>query len=784
VIGTILGVYEILELLGEGGMGEVYRARDTRLDRQVAIKILPQLVAADTEWLARLEREAKLLASLNHPNVASIYSMDEHEGTRFLVLELVEGESLSERLRRGPIPTREAVEIGRQVVAALRSAHEEGIVHRDLKPANVMITHRRSEVKVLDFGIAKALGADGATAATAVTDTGSTLGTTPYMSPEQLRGDSVDRRSDIWSFGCLFYQCLAGRSPFSRGTAAATAAAVLGADPDWGALPSAVPSRLRTLLRRCLERDPARRYQDVSKLEAELLAESDPKGGRPSRARLILTSAIAVGAGLAAVWIGGLLPPAFQGGGAAASEPIGSLSVLPVRNLSGDTAQDYIALAMTEMLTTDLSKLPLRVSGRESAIEFRNSDAPSVDIAAQLGVEALVRGTLVKIGDNVQISVRLIDTRETEQLLWTDSYAGTALEIFDLMRGTSATIADQIGDLTSDVNARMATARPIDPRAEQLFWRGFTELENYTQEPIQTAIAAFSEALQIEPEYASAHAELARAYVLAVQFNYLPSDESLPLARASAERALQIEPALAEARVALARLDYQASRDWTGIEEALLAVVRQNPNSVGGWHHYSHVLASKMKLDEAIQAALRGREVDPLSRTLRLHLVQLYRQGRRWEDAIAVADSTLERYPDYTRIRGSRASAYLGLGRVEEAVSEFEAIVSVSREPDNVASLAIALALAGRRDEAEELLSELMPTGGAWRIGRVLTTLGETDAAFDWLGRAIDQNVGPIADMLIDPVHDPLREHTARWNGLVRRAGFPEELIAAQASAR
>jgi tetratricopeptide (TPR) repeat protein len=236
--------------------------------------------------------------------------------------------------------------------------------------------------------------------------------------------------------------------------------------------------------------------------------------------------------------------------------------------------------------------------------------------------------------------------------------------------------------------------------------------------------------------------------------------------------------------VALARLDYQASRDWTGIEEALLAVVRQNPNSVGGWHHYSHVLASKMKLDEAIQAALRGREVDPLSRTLRLHLVQLYRQGRRWEDAIAVADSTLERYPDYTRIRGSRASAYLGLGRVEEAVSEFEAIVSVSREPDNVASLAIALALAGRRDEAEELLSELMPTGGAWRIGRVLTTLGETDAAFDWLGRAIDQNVGPIADMLIDPVHDPLREHTARWNGLVRRAGFPEELIAAQASAR
>jgi TolB-like protein len=774
------GRYAIERELGAGGMGEVYRARDTRLDRHVAIKIIPAAVAAVPERVARLEREAKLLASLNHPNIASIYNIEEHRGIRFLVLELVEGESLRARLARGPIAAPEVVEIGRQVADALKAAHDAGIVHRDLKPANVMVSHEGGRIKVLDFGIAKVLKAEGASRASiALTGTGTTLGTTPYMSPEQLRGEAIDHRSDIWSFGCLLFECLSGRGPFTGGTAAASVAAILTADPDWGALPSATPSRLRTLLRRCLERDPGSRYQDMLRLRADLLPVAHART-TVERSWWGFALAAIVTAGIAGLWAAGMSPIASGPTGSSDAGPINSLAVLPFQNLSGDTEQDYIALAMTEMLTTNLGKLPLRVSGRESAMEFEESDAPAVQIAGQLGVDALVRGSLVKIGDNVQISVRLIDARETEDLLWTESYAGTSLEIFGLMSESSATIADQIGALTAEAQRRLAGVRPIDPRAEQLFWRGFTELENYTEDPIQTAIGAFAEALAIEPGYALAHAELARAYLLAIQFGYLSSDETLPLVRASAERALEIDPTLAEARVALDRLDYQASRDWTGIEERLRAVVEEHPNSVGGWHQYSHVVASKMKLDEAIEAARRGREVDPLSRTLRLHLSQVYRQARRWEDAIAIADSTLERYPDYGRIRGGRAASYRQVGRIEDAIQEYRALLSVSREPDNIASLAITLARAGRREEARELLRELMPLGGPWRVGLVYGALGDIDLAFQWVGRAIDQNTGPIADMLIDPGHDDLRAHPARWEALLRRAGFPEDLIAAQ----
>jgi TolB-like protein/predicted Ser/Thr protein kinase len=537
VIGKSLGPYEILEPLGAGGMGEVYRARDTRLDRHVAIKILPTAVAADSDRLARLEREAKLLASLNHPNVASIYDMSEHDGIRYLVLEVVEGESLRDRLRRGPIPLGEAVKIGRQVARALKAARDEGIVHRDLKPANVMVTSEDSRVKVLDFGIAKVLTGDasnGASSGLTGTGTGAALGTTPYMSPEQLRGEAVDHRSDIWSFGCLMYETLAGRSPFARGSAAASVAAILESDPDWGALPSATPTGIRNALRRCLERDPARRYQDPSKLIAALEGGRSAGTGSGLRRWGAPVGAASLAA-IAGLWAAGLLPGSSRAGTSPVAGPVASLAVLPFENLSGDTAQDYVALAMTEMLTTNLGKLPLRVPSRETAMEFRGSEQPSASIARQLGVDALVRGSLVTIGEDVQISVRLVDAREGDDLLWTESYAGTSLEIFGLMSESSATIAGEIGALTAEARQQLASSPRIDPRAEQLFWRGFTELENYTEEPIQTAIDAFSEAISIEPDYALAHAELGRAYLLAVQFGYLDSDETLALVRAAAE---------------------------------------------------------------------------------------------------------------------------------------------------------------------------------------------------------------------------------------------------------
>lgn len=360
-----LGPYEILEPLGAGGMGEVYRARDTQLDRDVAIKILPESLAGDSERLKRFEREAKLLASLNHPNIASIYNMERHVTSLFLVLELVEGESLEQRLERGSLSIEQVLRIGRQVAEAVGAAHREGIVHRDLKPANVMVSRETSDVKVLDFSIAKVMRStptgDGLQSAE-LTRTGAVLGTTPYISPEHLRGETTDHRADIWAFVCLMFEMLTGKRPFARATAAATIAAILETEPAWDSLPRQTPERIKAIVQRCLDKDPDRRIARIQDARIEIEATEGPALDGRSRSgerRRLIPWAIA-GAGAVAAW-GALYSTGVWGGSDALPGPtVGSvdyIAVLPFENQSGDGGQDYVAAAMTDALTTGLGSV-------------------------------------------------------------------------------------------------------------------------------------------------------------------------------------------------------------------------------------------------------------------------------------------------------------------------------------------------------------------------------------------------------------------------------------------
>ena len=446
LLGEQFGSYSIRALLGKGGMGEVYRAYDNRLGRDVAIKTLPADFASQSDRLTRFHREARMLAALNHPNIAAIYALEEYAGQTFLIMELVEGDTLAERVARtGALPLEEVLDVAGQVIEAVQAAHAKGIVHRDLKPANIKVTPE-GRVKVLDFGLAKAplrdLAHDGSVASTfghVETAPGILIGTPSYMSPEQVRGQAQDHRSDVWAFGCVLFELLSGKKAFGGPTLADTLAGVLQREPDWSALPSTVPDTLQLLLQRCLERDLARRCQSLVDLRAHLVhASSGSVTHRRSRTR------------------------------------IAGLVVLPMRNLSGDAAQEFFADGMTEALIWDLGKLrALRVISRTSAFRYKVTDKSLREIARELSVEAVIEGSVARDGRRVMIRAQLIEA-ETETTLWSERYDRDLKDVLILESEIARAIANAIHvALTPEESRQLAAgARTVDPTAYEAYLKG------------------------------------------------------------------------------------------------------------------------------------------------------------------------------------------------------------------------------------------------------------------------------------------------------------------------
>ncbi len=764
MVGKTLGHYEILSPLGEGGMGQVYRARDTTLDRDVAIKVLPEDFASDPARLARFEREAKLLASLNHPNIATIFGFEESDGVHFIAMELVEGQSLAERIEAsGRIDVDEALETARRIALALEAAHEAGVIHRDLKPANVQVAPDGT-VKVLDFGIAKVQEPEGSSdlsqspTAMLPTATGVIMGTAPYMSPEQARGQPVDKRTDIWSFGCVLYEMLTGDRAFERGTHADTLSAILGHDPGWDDLPADVPTTVRTLVIRTLQKNANRRLRDIGDARLEIEDAIDHRVGlrvaRPSR--------------------GGA-------GGAVDMDTghIDSIAVLPLTNLSNDIEQEYFSDGMTEALITDLAKIrALKVISRTSVMRYKGSDKPLPEIARELGVKGIVEGSVLRAGDRVRITAQLIDAA-SDTHLWAESYDRELRNILSLQGEVAHAIAQEVKvKLTPQEETRLVSKSTVNPAAHEAYLKG-RYFWNQRGPGLKKSIELFERALVHDEHYAPAYAGLADAYALLGFYAYAPPREVMLKAKAAALKALEIDEHLAEAHASLGYIymTFEWERDKAVRE--LQRALELNPSYGPAHIWYGVWLWSAGRLEEADAEFRRGLERDPLSAVIHTHLGIGLMLAHKYAEASQQLLQGLELDPDDAVARASLGLAYHFQSRFEDGIRELQrAVDSSGRRAWPLGTLGMVYAANGYAEEAQTVLSELKDRAqkeyidAVW-VASIHALLGEKDGAFEWLERALDERssfVGTFQWTQPLSAFGSLADD-ARFHDLVRRIG-------------
>jgi len=560
-------------------MGEVYRARDSQLGRDVALKVLRQELVASPERLARLEREARMLAAVVHPNVGAIHSIEQDGEDRFLVLELVQGDTLAERLREGPLPVSDAIEIGRQIAEALEAAHDKGVIHRDLKPANVMLDGK-GHVKVLDFGLARSFLGEGdsqldaAATAEALTDAGMVAGTAAYMSPEQARGEELDRRTDIWALGCVLFELLSGTRAFGMNTLADTLAAVLARDPDWDALPAEVSPSVRELMRRCLQKDPHARIHDIADARIELNASASPASVADPVVQRTRNRAVAIGFGAAALlivtaalWQSGLL-------GRAAPEPDGtysSVAVLPIRNNSQDPAESqYLADGLGEALTTRLVQVAgLRVIPWDTSLQYENTSLSLQELAEEMRVEALVTLSMRTYGGLVAVNVSVVDGG-TGLASWAERFEGQLADLLEVERQIATAAAEGLAlALTQEERQRLGASAAESAEAYELLLRG-KALVNRNHDSNETAIRLLERAIALDPAFAWPHAELGTALFYRYYKGWGGQTTDLAAAESHQLQALQLSPSLVKAYEGLVLLHWIRGQS----ERALDAVVQ------------------------------------------------------------------------------------------------------------------------------------------------------------------------------------------------------------------
>ncbi|HET9950278.1 MAG TPA: protein kinase, partial [Candidatus Eisenbacteria bacterium] len=728
--GSRIGNYEIVAWHGAGGMGEIYRARDTRLDRIVAIKALPPAFASDPQRRGHFEREARLLAALNHPNIAAIYGLEDAAGATYLVLEFVDGETLAERLSRGALSARETLEIGIQVAAAIEAAHEREIVHRDLKPGNVMLD-AKGAVKVLDFGLAKGgaredgSGADlsaSPTVALAGTAEGVILGTAPYMSPEQARGLRVDRRSDVWAFGCVLFECLTGRQTFRGDTVSDVIARILERDPEWGSLPGTVPTRLRDLIERCLTKDVAQRPRDIGDLRREMIAIlqqlSSPSG---AHARL-------------------------------SAEPP-SLAVLYFEDLSGGTESEYFCAGITEDILTDLSKIKgLRVASRNAVARYRGQTVDLPKVAAELGVRAVLEGSVRRAGDRVRISAQLINAADGFHL-WAERYDRKLDDVFTLQEEIAKSIAEALRvTLTPAETATLLQDRPDDVRAYDLYLRGRQLYGQYTRESLSEALDLFRQALQIDPNYALAWAGTADCHGQMLQYEFAEDiEETARLGLEAAQRAVAINPKLAEGHKAEA-LVWLYRGDKAASDSALRRAIVANPRYTPAVINVAVSAFADADLAMSERCVRRVLEIDPQEAFAITWLASLLHVTGRDEESLAAT----RRQRQTSNERFYVTSVYTERAWTEFRRGEFEAVARTLREgladdadPSNLRAIEAALtAYTGPDQEARRLLAEFQETPRLGPPELMLLSgaalrLGEPERALRWLGRKFLHRLAP-----------------------------------------
>jgi eukaryotic-like serine/threonine-protein kinase len=801
--GTRLGPYEIHSAIGAGGMGEVYRARDSRLERDVALKVLPTAALGDERARARLVREARLASKLNHPHICTIYDVGETDaspgsagsehassgqGAAYIAMELVEGHSLSERLAGGPLPTEQVLRFGSQVADALAHAHAHGVVHRDLKSANVVITPE-GRAKVLDFGLAKRLDEhhpDEITRLqTSLTEPGMVVGTLGYMAPEQLRGEAADARSDIWALGVMLYEMASGARPFRGQTGFALTSAILKDAPP--PLPAAVPAEVGATVARCLEKDPGRRYQHAGEVRAALDATQAGAAAPWAawRYRLARHRSLALAAGALALVValvalvvtgaGGLRTRLFGGSAAAIT-----LAVLPFENRTGDPEQEYFSDGMTDEMIAQLGRLHpagLLVIARTSVMRYKKSSAPLEQIARELGVAYVLEGSARREAGRVRISAELIQVRNRTQI-WADAFERELSGILALQSEVAKQVANALAlKLLPAEQARLANVRPVDPEAYDAYLKGVRAHRTLTRANLDTAEQYFNAALTKDPTFAVAWAGMARVWMGRQQMSIVPSSEAAPRAKAAILRALALDENTFEAQRALAGIMTWTDWDWLAAERAWNRMMALNPNDADALAAHSHFLMHMGRRDEAIAEARRAVALDPFNQKVLSFEAQVFLGARRYDEAIAAARAAQKLQPDAPVAYTALLQALFGKGLLDEAFALEKR--RFGGDPELASALDRGYAEAGYPG-AERRLADVLagrfgkPGGtGSFHMANLYVHAGDRARALEWLERAYELRDPNMPYLRSGPQWDLVRSDP-RFQALLRRIGLPQ----------
>jgi serine/threonine protein kinase/tetratricopeptide (TPR) repeat protein len=793
MIGQTLGHYRIIEKVAAGGMGVVYRAHDEQLERDVALKVLPSGTLGNDASRRQFRKEALALAKLSHPNIETVYEFDTQDGIDFLVMEYVPGNTLAERLAAGPLPEKEVVALGMQIAAAMEEAHSRGIIHRDLKPRNIAITVR-GQAKVLDFGLAKLLPKANEATSDTLTDTQAGAGTLPYMPPEQLQGESVDARADIYTIGAVLYEMATNRRAFPEELPSRVIDAILHHPPvPPRALNSRISPEMERIILKCLDKDPSRRFQSAKEMLVDLRRLEGASSNRPvphqpsahirKRARLFAACAVAVLLALAVLmtalnvdgWrdrlMGHTRPPQIR-----------SLAVLPFVSFSGEADQDYFADGMTEALIADLGQIQaLRVISRTSVMTYKGIKKPLPDIARQLHVDAVVEGSVRHYGDRVQINVQLIQA-STDLQLWGKSYEQDLRDILTLQNTAARAIADEIEvKVTPQEQAQLSRNVPVDPVAHEAYLSGRFYWNKRTPQGIQKSIDLFEQAIARDPRYATAYAALADSYRLLPEVTTVPASEAFPKARTAALKALALDNSLAEAHSALANIKEDFDWDWKGAEEEYRRAIELNPGYENAHAWYSNLLLELGRLPDAIVEAKLAQQLDPLSAFTNDNLAAILYYAGDYDQSIEQCQKTLEIDPASHRAHRHLGQVYVQRRMYAEAVSEFKKAVELSPgSTEALADLGNVFGVWRKTDEAKKILLELQDSArqghvSPYHLAIVYIGLGEKELALQSLRKAVDDRSPGVVHLKVSPLFRELQSDP-RFQDLLSYTGLSGEV--------